>query len=79
MAKLQPLLYHCKFFMKFVFVLSFYNALYCRYLYATLCRAFANRVTIGILQAMASHYWYIIAYEGLINGTGVVIGFVQNI
>ena len=26
MAKLKPLLNHCKFFMKYVFVLSFYNA-----------------------------------------------------
>ena len=33
MAKLQPLLNHCKFFMKCVFVLSFYNALYSRFLY----------------------------------------------
>ena len=41
MAKLQPLLNHCKFFMKCVFVLSFYNALYCRFLYAPLCRVFA--------------------------------------
>ena len=46
MAKLQPLLNHCKFFMKWVFVLSFYNALYCRFLYAPLCRVFADRVTI---------------------------------
>ena len=45
MAKLQPLLIHCKFFMKCVFVLSFYNALYCRFLLAPLCRVFANRVT----------------------------------
>ena len=27
MAKIQPLLNHCKLFMKCVFVLSFYNAL----------------------------------------------------
>ena len=45
MAKLQPLLNHCKFFMKCVFVLSFYNALYCRFLYGPLCRVFANQVT----------------------------------
>ena len=45
MAKLQPLLNHCKFFMKCAFVLSFYNALYCRFLYVPLCRVFANRVT----------------------------------
>ena len=45
MAKLQPLLNHYKFFIKCVFVLSFYNALYCRFLYAPLCRVFTNRVT----------------------------------
>ena len=45
MTKLQPLLNHCKLFMKCVFVLSYYNALNCRLLYAPLCRVFANRVT----------------------------------
>ena len=43
MAKLQPLLLnHCKFFMKCI---NFYNALYCRFLYAPLCWVFAYRVT----------------------------------
>ena len=37
MAKLQPLLNHFKFFMKCGFVLSFYNAMYCKFLYAPLC------------------------------------------
>ena len=49
MAKLQSLLNHCKFFMKCVFVLSFYNALYCRFMYAPLRRVFANQVTYFIV------------------------------
>ena len=56
MAKLQPLLNHCKFFMKCVFVLSFYNALYCRFLYAPLCRVFANRVTFLLHAELKIHY-----------------------
>ena len=59
MAKLQPLLNHCKFFMKCVFVLSFYNALYCRFLYAPLCRVFANQVTYIYI------YIYIASYVAL--------------
>ena len=50
MAKLQPLLNRCKFLMKCIFVLSFYNALYCKFLYVPLCWVFTNRVTISTLQ-----------------------------
>ena len=57
MAKLQPLLNHCKFFMESFFVLSFYNALYCRFLYVPLCRVFANRVTCyDSLFALLDHF-----------------------
>ena len=54
MAELQPLLNHCKILIKHIFILSFYNALYCRFWYAPLCRVFANRV----------------AYYGTANTTG---------